>query len=271
MTSKRKFGYYSPKGLIKFIYLFVRMGASFGKLKKIYAWLLKRKNKEQPIDINYHDVKFRIYPHNNTIESKMFISSRLREGKELSIIQNYIKNGGIFLDIGANIGYYSLMAAKFGAKKVIGIEPNPIVLDRFKENIKFNKFDKQIKTFQVGVGEKRETKELRLSHIDMGSSSIVNTKLNSDKVKIKILPLSEILKKEGISKVDVLKIDIEGFEDKALFPYFKTLNKKSYPRLILMEDSSQSDWDENILEWLFANGYRILARTRGNVRAYILI
>lgn len=82
----------------------------------------------------------------------------------------------------------------------------------------------------------------------MGSSSIVNTKLNSDKVKIKILPLSEILKKEGISKVDVLKIDIEGFEDKALFPYFKTLNKKSYPRLILMEDSSQSDWDENILE-----------------------
>ena len=265
MISKREFGYYSPKGLIKFIYLFVRMGASFGKLKKIYAWLLKRKNKEQPIDINYHDVKFRIYPHNNTIESKMFISSRLREGKELSIIQNYIKNGGIFLDIGANIGYYSLMAAKFGAKKVIGIEPNPIVLDRFKENIKFNKFDKQIKTFQVGVGEKRETKELRLSHIDMGSSSIVNTKLNSDKVKIKILPLSEILKKEGISKVDVLKIDIEGFEDKALFPYFKTLNKKSYPRLILMEDSSQSDWDENILEWLFANGYRILARTRGNI------
>ena len=265
MLSKRKFGYYSPKGLIKVIYLFVRMGASFGKLKKIYSWLLKRKNKEQPIDINYHDVKFRIYPHNNTIESKMFISSRLREGKELGIIQNYVKNGGIFLDIGANIGYYSLMAAKFGAKKVIGIEPNPIVLDRFKENIKFNKFDKQIKTFQVGVGEKRETKELRLSHIDMGSSSIVNTKLNSDKVKIKILPLSEILKKEGVSKVDVLKIDIEGFEDKALFPYFKTLNKKSYPRLILMEDSSQSDWDENILEWLFANGYRILARTRGNI------
>jgi len=96
MLSKKKFGYYSPKGLIKVIYLFVRMGASFGKLKKVYAWLLKRKNKEQPIDINYHNVKFRIYPHNNTIESKMFISSRLREGKELGIIQNYVKNGGIF-------------------------------------------------------------------------------------------------------------------------------------------------------------------------------
>ena len=31
------------------------------------------------------------------------------------------------------------------------------------------------------------------------------------------------------------------------------------------QDSSQSDWDENILGWLFANGYRILSRTRGNI------
>ena len=52
-----------------------------------------------------------------------------------------------------------------------------------------------------------------------------------------------------------MKIDIEGFEDKALFPYFKTLDKKLYPRLILMEDSSQKDWDKNILEWLLNNGY----------------
>ncbi len=81
----------------------------------------------------------------------------------------------------------------------------------------------------------------------------------------KVISLSELLKKEGITKVDVLKIDIEGFEDRALFPYFETLNKKHYPRLILMEDSSQTDWDENILEWLLANGYRVLARTRGNV------
>ena len=43
MLSKKKFGYYSPKGLIKVIYLFVRMGASFGKLKKIYCVAIKKK------------------------------------------------------------------------------------------------------------------------------------------------------------------------------------------------------------------------------------
>ena len=106
--------------------------------------------------------------------------------------------------------------------------------------------------------------DLRLSHIDMGSSSIVNSKLNSDKIKIKIIPLSELLKKEDITRVDVLKIDVEGFEDRVLFPYFRTLDKNLYPRLILMEDSSQKNWEQNIFEWLLANGYRVLTRTRGN-------
>ena len=99
----------------------------------------------------------------------------------------------------------------------------------------------------------------------MGSSTILNNGFNSDKIKIKIIPLSDLLKKEAIKKVDVLKIDIEGFEDKALFPYFEKLEKKFYPRLILMEDSSQTEWGRNILEWLIANGYRVLARTRGNI------
>ena len=259
------FGYYSPQGLIRVIYILVKIGIGFGKLKKIYAKILTKINKKSPIDIIYHGVKFRLYPHNNTIESKMFVSSRLREGKELDVISGYIKNGGTFLDIGSNIGYYSMMAAKLGATKIIAVEPNPIVLDRLKANIKFNKFEKLIKTFQIGIGEKLSTLELRLSQSDMGSSSIVNTKLISDNIKIKVIPLEKLLKKEDITKVDVLKIDIEGFEDRALFPYFKNLNKKFYPRLVIMEDSSQTDWEENILEWLLANGYRVLARTRGNI------
>ena len=100
----------------------------------------------------------------------------------------------------------------------------------------------------------------------MGSSSIVkDAKQNSNKINIKILPLAQLLKQEKIHKLDVLKIDIEGFEDKALFSYFRALDKKLYPRLIIIEDSRQADWDENILEWLIAKGYSILTRTRSNV------
>ena len=57
----------------------------------------------------------------------------------------------------------------------------------------------------------------------------------------------------------------EEFEYRALFPYFETLDKEIYPRLILMEDSSQNDWDKNILKWLLTKGYYVILRTRGNV------
>ncbi|MDB4040046.1 FkbM family methyltransferase [Methylophilaceae bacterium] len=264
-NSNQAFGYYSPKGVSKIIYLLAKAGLGFGSIKKIYARILTKVNRDNPLDIIYHNLKFRLYPHNNTIESKMIVSSKLREGKELDVISGFIGHGGTFLDIGANVGYYSLMAASLGADKILAIEPNPIVLNRLKANIKFNKYEKKIKVFEIGVGEKKDILELRVSHKDMGGSTILNNNLNSDKIKIDIMPLEDLLRKEGIDKVNVLKIDIEGFEDRALFPYFEKLEKKFYPELILMEDSSQKEWQRNILEWLLANGYNILSRTRGNV------
>ena len=102
----------------------------------------------------------------------------------------------------------------------------------------------------------------------MGSTianHLLKNKDSLNKIRIKILPLDVFLKRVSVDIVDIMKIDIEGFEDKALFPFFKTLDKKLYPKLILMEDSSQTDWDKNILEWLLNNGYNVISRTRGNI------
>ena len=63
----------------------------------------------------------------------------------------------------------------------------------------------------------------------------------------------------------VIKIDIEGMEDRALFPYFEAIKPENYPKLIVMEDGINSRWERDILSWLLANGYEITARTRGNV------
>lgn len=64
---------------------------------------------------------------------------------------------------------------------------------------------------------------------------------------------------------NVIKIDIEGMEDRVLFPYFKMIKRESYPKLIIMEDGIDSLWERDILSWLLANGYKTKERTRGNV------
>jgi len=259
------FGYYSAKGLDVFVVLLIKCGFGVGKLKKVFAYNWKIRNKDKPLDVVYHDLKLRIYPNDNTIESRILFSSKLREKIELQNIKDQIKNGGVFVDIGANVGYYSLMAAKYGATKVVAIEPNPIVLNRLKDNIKFNGYDKVITPLQIGVGESKGTLELTVCNTDMGSSSVVNKKLSGEKIRIDILPLYELMKREKIKAIDALKIDIEGMEDKVLFPYFEKIDKSNYPKLIVIEDSSQQIWDKNILEWMLDNGYRVLTRTRGNI------
>ena len=59
----------------------------------------------------YHGIKFRLRPLNNTIDSKMVFSSKRREEAELKTVSHYLADGGVFVDIGANIGYYALNAA----------------------------------------------------------------------------------------------------------------------------------------------------------------
>ena len=80
-----------------------------------------------------------------------------------------------------------------------------------------------------------------------------------------ILPLFEILKTEAVDMASIIKIDIEGMEDRALFPYFEAIKPENYPKLIVMEDGINSHWEHDILGWLLANGYDRKERTRGNV------
>ena len=79
------------------------------------------------------------------------------------------------------------------------------------------------------------------------------------------MPLVEILKINDIAPANVIKIDIEGMEDRALFPYFKNIAKAKYPKLIVMEDGINEHWERDILSWILANGYHAVARTRGNI------
>jgi hypothetical protein len=76
-NSNQAFGYYSPKGVSKIIYLLAKVGLGFGSIKKIYAKILTKFNGDNPLDIIYHNLKFRLYPHNNTI--------RIKNGRQFKI------------------------------------------------------------------------------------------------------------------------------------------------------------------------------------------
>jgi len=122
--SNPPWGAFKPNGINFLIGLFVKLGLSHGKIKKLLQLLCRKKH---PIDIKYQTIKIRCVVGKNNIENKLFLSSKLREREELALLKTYLCKGGVFVDVGANIGYYSLMATTLGASKVLAFEPNETV------------------------------------------------------------------------------------------------------------------------------------------------
>ena len=127
---KHAWGKFTPVGAGSALLLIQQLGFARGSVKKHLGSLWSRMGLKTPVDIRYSGLKFRVHPFDNTVEYKMLFGSKLRDGQELKALRESVASGGVFLDIGANIGYYALMAASFGARRVIAFEPNPKVFSR---------------------------------------------------------------------------------------------------------------------------------------------
>ena len=261
----QKFGTFTPTGLGYFLLKLAKLGVGRGRVKKIFAQIWNQAYGDHPVDLHYHGLNFRLRPRQNTIESKMMFSAKQREIEELKMIGHHLASGGVFVDIGANIGYYAINAAVLGADQVIAIEPNPMILARLYDNIALNSLSSKITVHEVAVGATDGVADLIISDNDFGSSSIVNKTVGTNHINVPVITLAEILKTEGAKMADVIKIDIEGMEDRALFPYFEAIKAKHYPKLIVMVDGVNAEWERDILSWLLNHGYHKAGRTRGNI------
>jgi len=189
------------------------------------------------------------------------------ERKEIFFVKKNTKDNTVFFDIGANMGIYTQMVAsnfdKIKNSTIIAIEPDPLNCSRIKQNLSLlekripNIFN-LVKIEECGVGEFSKTMYLNRSY---GPANNVVTDSNvENSIKIKIKTLQEIIEVNKVSHITNLKIDIEGYEDKALLPFFKNASKKLYPKNIVIEYFLNIP----ILDYLKSIGYKILFKNRAN-------
>lgn len=260
----KPFGFYAPDFTAKLVLALVKTGLGAGRVKSVFAHWWQKKYKMRPVDLVYQGLKFRLYPHDNTIDRKILFSRKLREKKELSYMKDVLGEGGVLLDIGANMGYYTLFGVRSGANKVIAIEANPVMSERLNENIALNGFQDTVRVFTVGVGDQKGVMTLTVSDQDMGSSSMVNKEISGKEVEVAIETLPDILAQASVEKINALKIDVEGMEDRVLFPYLRGLSQDDLPRIIIMEDNRKF-WKEDVIEWLLSHGYHTACQTKSNL------
>ena len=260
-----KFGYYKPRN-ITFILEFLRkLGISRGTIRRQIQKIWERLGYEV-VDATIHGIKYRLNIRENTTDAKILTTSKFYDLKEIDALafeDDKSQKDKVFIDIGANTGHYSLSLAKRGFTKIIAIEPNPPTLELLTFNVSINDFDEIITIVPLCIGD--GNKVAFYGGSGLGTASVIREISDiSPPIYLETETLINILNKQNIVKIDSMKIDIEGFEDQALFPFFDEAPLKLWPRYIVIEPNSKS-WKRDILKHLETLGYQRTDKTRGNI------
>jgi len=134
------------------------------------------------------------------------------ENDLLSFVEKTLKPGQIFVDVGANIGIYSTHAsAAVGLDgKVIAFEAHPVTAEVFRENAALNGLP-NVRLINTAVGAEPGTLEMRYGRGDSGSSHVAVGPDRST-VTVPVIALDLKLSELELTRVDYLKVDVEGFE-----------------------------------------------------------
>ena len=156
-----------------------------------------------------------------------------KRGEYESHISNYLidemnfSKGDIALDIGANIGWYSMLLNKLmpESSKIYAFEPDPVNYGLLSENIRLNDAQNVV-SVNSALSNKKEIKKLYLySNKNLGRHSLLDIN-EGEYVNVETLVLDDYLESENIelSKIKFVKIDIEGYEYFALSGASKVLD-----------------------------------------------
>lgn len=137
------------------------------------------------------------------------------ETLETEFVKSEVTKGDVVIDIGANIGYYSLILAKIvGDKgKVFAFEPAPDNFSLLKKNIEINDY-KNVVLENLAISDKNGNIELYLSQESMGWHRIYPSKYcGENHVKVKMVTLDDYFKEISLKdKISFVKMDVEGAE-----------------------------------------------------------
>lgn len=153
----------------------------------------------------------------------------------------FMKENGVFLDVGSNIGYHSLyVASNFKKSHCICFEPHPIIYKQLVRNIKFNPNLSNISCQNLAIGDKCGKIEFYTptrNAYNRGVSSVLanyDLLVNNDfsKIEVEIVTLDEFLDQDTKDEIAVIKIDTQGYEYEVILGA-EDIIRKSRPVIFL--------------------------------------
>lgn len=203
-----------------------------------------------------------------SIDGSLLFHPQLYDHREMAALLGELRPGDVFVDVGAHIGLYALVAARHVAPggRVLAIEADPANHGRLVENVRRNP-SMSVATACIAVSDTEGRACLALNTGgNRGGNSLLRGGRVGATVDVTCSPLAEVLCAHGIGRVDGMKLDIEGMEFRVLRRYLSDVPQPSRPRIVVLEH--QLGWVDvaggDAVALLREAGYREMIRTRVN-------
>lgn len=213
-------GRFENEGLVMAMRDIVRYLRLYASPRKRFVYYLNRIMRKSLIAEKVQGSKMLLNLKNKGIQTDLFLHG-IREPEATKFFQGILKPNMVVVDVGANVGYYTLMEARV-CKKVYAIEPEPTNYKALQYNIKMNKYE-NVKTLMAAAGARNSTALLNIS------STSNWHKIGDRGIPVQLVTIDSLLNGK---RVDLVRMDVEGYELNVLKGMTETLR---YPVTLFLE------------------------------------
>jgi FkbM family methyltransferase len=211
---------------------------------RLVSWQLGSRIASGPVTINFvNDAKLLVRPGMTGATGNIYTG--LHEFEDMAFVLHVLRTSDLFVDVGANVGSYTILASAALGVKTIAFEPIPTTYGHLVDNIDLNGVHDLVTAHNIGVGAERG-ELIFTSSLDTVNHVLGAAESDIASTKIAVNTLDEML---GESRPTVIKIDVEGFETRVIDGAGKALSRDTLLAVVMELNGSgeRYGFDESTL------------------------
>jgi len=222
-------------------------GRRLRRLALFLAWQVWQRSVKRPWVIKLCEGR-RLYLHPHSVGSSGVLYYGLPERKSMRFVLDYLKTGDGFLDVGANVGVYSLLASSIPGVQVVAFEPASLAYERTLANVRLNEVASSVTVLPYAVGA-RSGKVLMTVDLDAMNHIVEDSEvLGPARVEtVERRALDELTCPPLPGRVNLIKIDVEGLEADVLRGAEQLLSRDS--PAIIVEANAPIEIRAALMQW----------------------
>lgn len=222
-------------------------------LGRFVAWQVGSRLLSSPVAVDFVG-KSRLLVKPGMTGATGNIYTGLHEFEDMAFVLHFLRPDDLFVDVGANVGAYTVLAGAAVGAKCLSIEPIPDTFIHLMDNINLNGIWNNVEALNIGAGRENGMLEFTTS-LDCTNHVVTANDKGTDTLKIKVRKLDDIVESD---LPVVMKIDVEGFETEVVAGADNVLSEKSLLAVIMELNGSgkRYGYDELTLhKTMFEHGF----------------